>query len=91
MSGHTPGPWEVVTTDQCGAYFVVGLGNKDISLEEDGANARLIAAAPDLLKACHSMIQAWDYPTADSARMRCDAVEGIKLAILKATGEEKQP
>lgn len=43
MSEHTPGPW------QAGAYLC--LTNLDIDGKIDAANARLVAAAPDLLAA----------------------------------------
>lgn len=55
MSGHTPGPWKLkrdgVISDNEGrvvattGYLVTAIA------DEDGPNARLIAAAPDLLAA----------------------------------------
>jgi hypothetical protein len=52
---YTPGPWKVKTTDYAGRYvlfndIVRGRVPKDFG-DEDEANARLIAAAPDLLEA----------------------------------------
>lgn len=61
MSNHTPGPWyfnddfneHQVFSDQ-GAYNLIA---DVVSRGEDTeANARLIAAAPDLLIACEQMI-----------------------------------
>lgn len=62
MSEHTPGPWiietepfNVWTTDGfLIAHCVRGFGdfNDDEAWETGVANARLIAAAPDLLAAC---------------------------------------
>jgi hypothetical protein len=65
MSKHTPGPWKAHFEE---AYFVTGpdLGRVAMMMnlkgalglrgrrsgDESAANARLIAAAPDLLKAC---------------------------------------
>ena len=57
MSGHTPGPW--VSSIRNGQLWVVhpsGAMERSIArigdpLETDKANARLIAAAPDLLEA----------------------------------------
>lgn len=61
MVEHTKGKWFL---DECGIYsnidgnlvFVANAegsqGGKDLSLEECEANARLIAAVPDLLAAC---------------------------------------
>jgi hypothetical protein len=64
MTKHTPGPWrlethsrsangsDLIVTDGAGAYTVAGCCYLDTgvkSAEEAAANARLIAAAPDLL------------------------------------------
>ena len=63
MSKHTPGPW---ATD--GGDTVVAMGNQIVvtapapdgaSREEMKANARLIAAAPELLEALKGMLQAF--------------------------------
>lgn len=56
MTTHTPGPWGSSGTaghETHGQYAVYHLGTgKDIAIVYDGkANARLIAAAPELLKA----------------------------------------
>ncbi len=70
MSKHTPGPWEVdLETGEINAQGAV-LGtiygaddfpccDEDID-EEYKANARLIAATPDLLAACKTMVKLWD-------------------------------
>lgn len=54
MTEHTPGPWELQLANS-GARIVVGeLGNYTVichGLGGNRANARLIAAAPDLLAA----------------------------------------
>lgn len=58
MSEHTPGPWHtgthedahIVYDGDCG--FVADAGRDDGEAETEAANARLIAAAPDLLAAC---------------------------------------
>jgi hypothetical protein len=56
MSAHTPGPWEPLTDRHCellifapsAEEFVCGV---TVFLPDAEANARLIAAAPDLLEA----------------------------------------
>ena len=66
MSGHTPGPWRVQKHHRASTFepelsidadkrFIadIGLPPKD---SEDRANARLIAAAPELLKAAYSIL-----------------------------------
>jgi hypothetical protein len=59
MSGHTPGPWmtdvdcsgwSVGTEDKFIAFTNGEHSDEDISPDEEAANARLMAAAPDLLK-----------------------------------------
>lgn len=57
MSAHTPGPWEVCSTyvrtrfdiNEGGGACIAQI---DTITAEHAANARLIAAAPDLLSAC---------------------------------------
>lgn len=63
------------------------------------ANARLIAAAPDFFASAKSLIEAWDARTtgaqqivtgksdADLQKQAMDAIEGLRAAIAKATGE----
>lgn len=54
MSEHTPGPWAFITDSAEGSPFFVRAGFMEVqvggaSLNEAHANARLIAAAPDML------------------------------------------
>ena len=67
MSAHTPGPWHVEpekdgTCVMAGDYYITDTidaagGDSDDTTQH--ANARLIAAAPDLLDACLTLL-AWD-------------------------------
>jgi hypothetical protein len=75
MSKHTPGPWKTVarnypiadTGDYDGCWEVLtGDPKKPIvqiwgDSDEDEANARLIAAAPDLLEALKNIVNLWDH------------------------------
>jgi hypothetical protein len=66
MSKHTPGPWETFKEHNvrdvhdhrgvatCGGYSQNW--NEDIVYQENIANARLIAAAPELLEAAKKMV-----------------------------------
>ncbi len=61
MSERTPGPWEAselgVIAEHCtthGNFYVCSLIDPDCN--EDKANAMLIAAAPELLKALEDML-----------------------------------
>ena len=103
---HTPGPWalsrdvgdgEVCTVYGCtgGHIYIVGnreyLGREieDLSAEAD-ANARLIAAAPDLLTACKaalkyipgSEVHSWPPGFA----LKDDSLKLLRAAIAKAEG-----
>ncbi len=84
---HTPGPWEYEGTDLRSHFpFAVKAGADPVAKVEDfgtsgtpEANARLIAAAPELLEVCEMTLPYFD---ADSER-------GIAVAqaIAKAKGE----
>jgi len=112
-SKHTPGPWEagdgvILCADPDMAIGSVFPCDRDKSPHGSGfaygevtkANARLIAAAPELLEACKALDH-WLYEVG-SARangesvysytelqsMRDNAAELARAAIAKATGEQ---
>jgi len=86
---------------ECHAPFKRGQGHKSVCAERD-ANARLIAAAPDLLEACEAFA-AFERHTPDCAncdewgagncqeghRLYSVACDSINEAIAKAKGESK--
>ena len=58
MSAHTPGPWTVgISTDrgarQGRVYVLAGQPFRTVTVAESETDARLIAAAPDLLTLAH--------------------------------------
>lgn len=93
MSKHTPGPWKAHFED---AYFVTGpdLGRVAMMMNlkgahglggrrsgnESAANARLIAAAPDLLEALKDAVRDSESPG--------QWLDEARAAIAKATGEQ---
>lgn len=87
-SKHTPGPWErrhltiMGQTSVQDAYQKVASVHNDKSLENAEANARLIAAAPDMLAA---LVLAESYADV----MGVMTVQAIRDAIAKATGGNK--
>lgn len=104
MSKHTPGPW-IWADGYCG-LFGAGPNNEVLSYAayegmwlshgaKRDANARLIAAAPDLLKAA-KLVLAWreaeeDHSEADAyerMNMRSESEKAIRAAIDKAEGKE---
>jgi hypothetical protein len=77
----TPGPWEQVQTgiyadDVQVAYTV--FQNKE-------ANARLIAAAPDLFTAARAVVERWDTPAWTDAEPTAVFINELRKAIRKAT------
>ena len=85
QSAHTPGPWNCNRASAAGREIIVSevspvdvavLSHRDKSQSEINANARLIAAAPDLLEALREI--AADYS---------DPIRLARAAIAKATGE----
>ena len=91
--GHTPGPWRVERQNPSpttGEWMIAGARPgylaevRDCGSGDVQANARLIAAAPDLLRATKNFVQ-WfacdrigSLPTAE--------IEDALAAIVKATG-----
>lgn len=80
-SKHTPGPWRIhsdyIESDT--GYEVCQVKtNHPRNADTQAANARLIAAAPDLLKACQSAERHGLLP-----EFTCDK---LRAAIAKATG-----
>jgi hypothetical protein len=88
MNTHTPGPWDnygpiVHIGGQHIAHVVLNETNADGNRgsDEERANARLIAAAPELLEACEAV--------ANDPYTTCACAEKVRAAIAKAKGEEK--
>ena len=89
---HTPGPWSVQDGDRVFGYSTgkpyshclhEGIGYKT----EREANARLIAAAPDLLTALQDIVDAYQKHF-DAMPVAWQTYDNIaRAAIAKATGE----
>ena len=95
---HTKGPWKtegwenLVVNSADGSTMTLAAGGKDACLEELKANARLIAAAPELLAELHSVrvqleAQALGYSASEIwPHVRTELVRRISHAINKAEG-----
>jgi hypothetical protein len=92
LSAHTPGPWNVQgrhsmeVSGPSGSYIVCDVGQSQAPNDPDAyetaqADARLIAAAPDLLKACGAA-KAWLAEDPAAGRL----VAELHAAIAKASG-----
>lgn len=96
MSKHTKGPWAVltpnplwcgrpiddyaITVDDHDTWICTGPTWDEDKHDESLANARLIAAAPELLEALLGVVAVADRATAE--------FDAARAAILKATGEQ---
>lgn len=92
---HTPGPWNAAPAPRLGfVAWTDALGDLPNTGEEGDANARLIAAAPDLLAALRALVgdfddwgdvqQGEDGPDGEIVYPTIDAA---RAAIAQATGE----
>jgi hypothetical protein len=94
MSKHTPGPWNLYPNNASDwvvrKMFSDGQESHEIARCQSGMdNARLIAAAPDLLAALKMAVSALE--RSDYIQMDGDSVDVIDVsrdAIAKAVGEE---
>jgi hypothetical protein len=104
-SKHTPGPWVdgmskyregvlVVRANVPGGRILAEFGSDDEPLDEtDRANARLIAAAPDLLEALNEARRYVEYLTGNDRTfvgrgMPADCLALIDAALFKAQGNQ---
>jgi hypothetical protein len=89
MSKHTPGPWDIAKGK---TYCAIRTDERVIAdmrlvgLHHNEANARLIAAAPELLDALQAALEALrgsaGFDEINNAKKQ------VKAAIAKATGEQ---
>lgn len=100
---HTLGPWHV---DPAYPLSVMAsdarkneplwlvcncIGNLDDSPSEEEANARLIAAAPELLAAVENLLDVMDLETdaqKEFSKQTQEIIDAAYAAIAKATGEQ---
>jgi hypothetical protein len=92
---HTPGPWSIFsdradrTTIGSRIARICDMHGKDPAFytDEDAANARLIAASPELLEA----LERWISMALNSGLEGCDEIlEQAEAAIAKAKGQEEE-
>ena len=82
MSKHTPGPWAMVHEGGADGGYYIGAKDQVVILPRgrmDEADARLIAAAPDLLAALKAMVL-------NDAHEYRDCHKAARAAIAKAEG-----
>lgn len=97
MSGHTPGPWRIDGLTKRGVYARITGGDwyyfakvvvkfADEPSPVGAANARLIAAAPDLLEALEKILVS-DREGYPNCNLFSDDLARAKAAVAKAKGE----
>lgn len=91
---HTPGPWEAWDDDGTGtlpcvlAKQVTSYGNFYVAQCNVFEDAKLVAAAPDLLAACEKLIWATEIPSPKGRAVRMEyAIQDVAAAIAKARGQ----
>lgn len=100
MAKHTPGPWKVIvihpgfTMDKVADYEIWGGDGmnlvcryKPVDSEDNEANARLIATAPDLLEACKEALIDLEF-LKDYIPRGSNSIKKLKQAIAKAEQQE---
>lgn len=94
---HTPGPWRIngsLITSQAAMALQVAIvyppkvGNAPRDIDERDANARLIAAAPDLLDALRLLLDGLQTyaPEFMHGLPKADYIRAARAAIAKAEG-----
>jgi hypothetical protein len=97
VSAPTPGPWHAEEQAENLAWQVSapGIGCNPVVAHVYGdgtfhtapeANARLVAAAPDLLDACEEMVRIWNGPREYAAVGFAAAVNRANAAIAQVRG-----
>lgn len=98
MSKHTKGPWKAVyMPEEGGDHVIIAASGISVALSIGGTaseipNARLIAAAPELLEALEDLITVTSIlePTClGDEGAKDNAIYLARSAIAKATGEQK--
>jgi hypothetical protein len=93
MSKHTPGPWEAYDFEIWAYGERIADTITGVNFEEDRANARLMAAAPELLDALRFYMaqfgQDLEYRGIPYDQYQQEADKTARAAIFKATGETK--
>lgn len=88
MNKHTPGPWDVRKIDNApsfrGIFGICANGSGNSIREEEEANARLIAAAPELLEALERFVKYTRVRTMELASLQ----EYANLTVLVGLADE---
>lgn len=81
---HTPGPWYEASTGNHQGLVISEATSANVAVAYDSKDARLIAAAPDLLRACLAASAYLVEPRSAYFENRAEAERIIREAIAKA-------
>lgn len=93
---HTPGPWvSSYMPEECGDYVISGGNGVSVAISIGGTkteahNARLIAAAPELLEAaehCRELLMRYEINRVNGEEIADEAIAKLNAAIARARGE----
>jgi len=89
VAAHTPGPWHVGEDGDvfCDGACIAKVCGAPEGIEEDKANAYLIAAAPRLLKAAGAALSWWHSKPSNFYEKEPAWLPLIRAAIAEAEGE----
>ena len=88
MTKHTPGEWEAMGSESTLATWVRGDGGRICTMrqsEQDWPNARLIAAAPELLATLEALLLSEDDTKPGARERHAEKRKQARAAIAKAT------
>jgi len=91
---HTPGPWYEAKTGNTQGLVVDEQTGANVAVVYDKANARLIAAAPELLETLKTIVADYEermelYPEANGQPNRIHVMKLGRAAISKAERKEQ--
>ena len=89
MSKDTPKRWSVAKTGNHQGLIVDDNTGRNVAVSYDKEDADLIAAAPELLDACHDAIAELDSGSFDIDD-RLDKATGILYAAIKSAAESQE-
>lgn len=101
VAPHTPGPWTlagptgdhkriIVCNDYDGWHSLdVEVDSDDCDYDTAMANAKLIAAAPELLDACQAVVKALDHRNASLDPASPNYANPLTMAADRATAQQK--
>ncbi len=96
MSKHTPGPWEYIPSKEtANSWFIthnkMPIAQVYLAFLENEPNARLIAAAPEMLEACDLFMQHYDAGANFDETLLRKIAKVMSAARSKALGESESP